>query len=225
MKKFALIVAGGSGGRMGNPTPKQFLKIGGKPILMQTIEVFEKFDRNIEIVVVLPEKQIEVWRSLCRNHSFLVPHKIIAGGKNRFHSVRNGLSRISGEGIVFIHDGVRPFVSIETIRRCLDTAVRKGNAVPAVPITESLRKVGNGNNSAVTRTDYYLVQTPQTFLLSDIKEAYQQVYTPNLTDDASVLEASGSTINLVEGNKENIKITDPSDLIIAEAYLQSKTYG
>jgi 2-C-methyl-D-erythritol 4-phosphate cytidylyltransferase len=226
MKKFVLIVAGGTGSRMEAGSPKQFLLVAQKPILIHTIEIFIKYDPAIEIVVILPEHQMEAWEKLCRDYSFTAPHKICFGGEKRYHSVKNGLSEIEGGGIVFIHDGVRPLVSIDTLDRCFTTAAQKGNAIPVAPVTESLRKVELGKNSAVDRSKYFLIQTPQTFKVKDIKKAYEQDYSPFFTDDASVLEATGKTINLVDGNRENIKITYPEDLENAEilfALVKSKS--
>jgi 2-C-methyl-D-erythritol 4-phosphate cytidylyltransferase len=170
---------------------------------------------------VLPEVQFGTWNSLCKKHKFNVNHQIIAGGENRFQSVKNGLAAICENGIVFIHDGVRPMVSAETIARCLETTLEKGNAVPVSTVVESLRMVENGVNKIVDRKMFVNIQTPQTFIVEQIKEAYAKGFDPLFTDDTSVLERSGKTINLVEGNRENIKITHPSDLIFAKALLQS----
>jgi 2-C-methyl-D-erythritol 4-phosphate cytidylyltransferase len=221
MKKFVLIVAGGNGVRMDASSPKQFLLVAGKPILMQTIKCFFNYDPNAEIVVVLPDQQIETWKKLCQNYSLTIAHKICPGGEKRFYSVKNGLSEIEEDGIVFIHDGVRPLVSNETLNRCFRTALKKGNAIPVVPVTESLRKVEAGKNTSVDRSRFFLVQTPQTFLVKKIKKAYEQEYSPYFTDDASVLEATGKAINLVDGNRENIKITYPHDLVIASSLLEN----
>ncbi|MBN1822371.1 MAG: 2-C-methyl-D-erythritol 4-phosphate cytidylyltransferase [Prolixibacteraceae bacterium] len=218
MKKFALIVAGGTGSRMGEEIPKQFLLLAGKPVLMRTIEVFVAFDPETEIYVVLPENQIKKWEELCQEYSFNLNHRISGGGDKRFYSVKNGLDSITGEGIVFIHDGVRPLVSKETLERCFNTAQKEGNAIPVVPITESLRKKGGEKSMAVNRSDFVLVQTPQTFVLSEIKRAYQQAYSRLFTDDASVFEAFGKNIYTVEGNRENIKITYPDDLLTATIF-------
>jgi 2-C-methyl-D-erythritol 4-phosphate cytidylyltransferase len=222
MKKFVIIVAGGSGSRMGSEIPKQFLEICGKPILIHTIQVFYDFDPDCELILVLPATQREYWNELCITHSFTLPHQIVSGGENRFDSVRNGLKLIDGEGIVFIHDGVRPLVSAETLERCFETACNLGNAIPVLPVTESLRKLESGGNISVERSLYFGVQTPQTFQASQILKAYLQPFDQTFTDDASVAERAGFEIHLVEGNRENIKITNPSDLIIAEVFLQGK---
>ena len=221
MKKFVIIVAGGSGSRMGSEIPKQFLELCGKPVLMHTIEVFLDFDPESEIIVVLPEDQQLFWKGLCLKHSFSLQHQVVAGGKIRFHSVLNGLSQIKDEGIVFIHDGVRPLVSRETLDRCLETAQKYGNAIPVLPVTESLRKQEGSQNISVDRSQYFSVQTPQTFRTGQILEAYKQDFDPTFTDDASVAEKAGFSIFMVEGNPENIKITTPIDLIIAETLLHA----
>jgi 2-C-methyl-D-erythritol 4-phosphate cytidylyltransferase len=222
MKKFVIIVAGGSGSRMGAELPKQFLELCGKPVLMHTIQVFFDFDPECELILVLPASQQEFWADLCLKHSFSLPHQIASGGETRFHSVQNGLKLIHGEGIVFIHDGVRPLVSQETLGRCFETAEKCGNAIPVLPVTESLRKLDGAGNSSVDRSLYFSVQTPQTFRSEVILKSFLQPYEPGFTDDASVVEKAGFAINMVEGNSENIKITTPTDLIVAEAFLQEK---
>ena len=220
MKKFALIVAGGSGTRMKSDVPKQFLEIAGLPVIMHTINSFAKFDPEIQFILVLPESLIPNWHKLCEIHHFYIKHKIAIGGATRFYSVKNGLNLIDEEGIVFIHDAVRPLVSDATIQNCLDCATTNGNALPVISVTESVRIVDGNKHQPADRSQIYLVQTPQTFHTSLIKKAYQVALNDNFTDDATVLESTGATINLVEGNRENIKITTPSDLIIAEALLK-----
>ena len=221
LKKFVLIVAGGSGSRMQNSTPKQFLEISGKPVLMHTLSAFYNFDPSIEIILVLPEDQLETWKKLCNNHNFSIPHKLAHGGKMRFDSVKNGLEQISENGIVFIHDGVRPLVSAQTIKNCLNTTIEKGNALPVVPVSESVRYVDENASKALDRTKYFLVQTPQTFRVDEIKQAYKQPYSGFFSDDASVLENMGTKINTVAGNRENIKITFPEDIRLAEVLLNA----
>jgi len=222
MKKFVIIVAGGSGSRMGSEIPKQFLELCGKPVLMHTIGVFFDFDPECEMILVLPAAQQEIWDDLCLKHSFSLPHQIVSGGETRFHSVLNGLKLINDEGIVFIHDGVRPLVSHQTIERCNHMAKKNGNAIPVLSINESLRKQKGLQSVSVDRTLYLSVQTPQTFRSEVILKSYLQPYQPNFTDDASVVEKAGFPIFMVEGNRENIKITTPTDLIVAEAFLQEK---
>jgi 2-C-methyl-D-erythritol 4-phosphate cytidylyltransferase len=222
MKKFVIIVAGGSGSRMDTELPKQFLELCGKPILMRTIQLFFDFDPESELILVLPEAQRDFWTDLCLKHSFSLPHPITLGGETRFHSVQNGLNLIQGEGIVFIHDGVRPLVSHQTIERCNQMAQKNGNAIPVLPINESLRKQKGLQSVSVDRNLYLSVQTPQTFRSDQILKAYEQDFDTAFTDDASVAEKAGFPIFMVEGNRENIKITTPTDLIIAEAFLQAK---
>lgn len=222
MKKFALIVAGGSGTRMNSDIPKQFLEIAGLPVIMHTINAFVKFDTEIEFILVLPESQLSNWRLLCEKHHFDIKHKTALGGTTRFYSVKNGLELIDEEAIVFIHDAVRPLVSVATIQNCINCATTNGNALPVIQVTDSVRIADGGNNHPADRSKIYLVQTPQTFQTSLIKKAYKIAQGDNFTDDASVLESVGSTINLVEGNRENIKITTPADLIVAEVFFKIK---
>lgn len=221
MKKFVIIVAGGTGSRMGTDIPKQFLKICGKPVLMRTIEVFYEFDPECDLILVLPAAQQEFWADLCLKHSFILPHRLALGGETRFHSVKNGLNHIHGDGIVFIHDGVRPLVSRQTIERCYQMAQKNGNAIPVLRVNESLRKQKGHQSVSVDRTLYLSVQTPQTFRSDQILKAFEQDFDPAFTDDASVAEKVGFPIFMVEGNRENIKITTPSDLIVAEAFLRN----
>ena len=222
MKKFAVIVAGGSGSRMNKTVPKQFMELQDLPVLMHTFNAFINYDSFVEFVLVLPENQVEFWNELCEKHDFRIKYKLAFGGETRFHSVKNGLDLIDEEGIVFIHDGVRPLVSVQTIQNCFDTAIEKGNALPVIPVPESVRFVDEDKNYSVDRSKHFLVQTPQTFKTEIIKSAFQQNYSVKFTDDASVLEALGKTIYLVEGNRENIKITYPEDLVVAKSFLVSQ---
>lgn len=219
MKLFAVIVAGGSGIRMGTGVPKQFLELGGRPILMHTIERFFAFDGTMEIVAVLPESQLEYWTFLQGKYAFQVPHTFVSGGSSRFYSVRKGLERVGETGLVAIHDGVRPLVSSATIKRCFESAAKYGNGVPVISPADSLRMLTGDRSVPVDRHSIKIIQTPQVFSVSLIKKAYLMDYNPDFTDDATVLEQSGETIHLVEGNRENIKITNPEDLIISEALL------
>lgn len=215
MERYAIIVAGGKGLRMGGEIPKQFLPIGGKPVLMRTIEVFRQAYPDIHIILVLPVSQQGYWQQLCQEYNFAVPVRIADGGETRFHSVSNGLKLIpdDADGLVGVHDGVRPFVAVETIRRCYDEAMEKGAVVPVISVVETVRQLRkDGTSVTVPRDEYKLVQTPQTFRISLLKEAYRQPYTSFFTDDASVVEAMGKPVYLVEGNRENIKITTPADI-------------
>ncbi len=215
MKAYAIIVAGGKGLRMGGEVPKQFLPINGKPILMHTIEAFRKALDGIEIILVLPADQHEYWQKLCQDYNFCSPELIAKGGETRFHSVKNGLAFLPDDedAVVGIHDGVRPFVSKETIQRCYAAAAGGRAVVPVVPVVETIRQIlPDGKSITRPRDEYRLVQTPQTFPLVMLKKAYEQSYSETFTDDASVVEAMGEEILMVEGNRENIKITTPSDL-------------
>ena len=215
MDYYVLIVAGGKGLRMGGDIPKQFLPIGGKPILMRTIDAFRSVLDDVKIVLVLPADQHDYWQELCRKHDFRSPELIANGGATRFHSVSNGLNLLPDDkdAVVGVHDGVRPFVSAETIRRCFAAAAEGKAVVPVVPVVETLRQIlPDGKSLTRPRDEYRLVQTPQTFPLALLKEAYRQPFSEAFTDDASVVEALGKKITMVEGNRENIKITTPSDL-------------
>ena len=222
MEYFAIIVAGGSGKRFGSSTPKQFLPLKGLPVLMRTLEAFHAYKSSIKLIVTLPAEYIEMWQLLCREFKFNIEHHIVTGGETRFHSVLNGLNCISSDGIVAIHDAVRPLVSNETLQRCFETATRVGNAVPIVTSADSIRELNGDASSPVNRDNYVMVQTPQVFKTNLLKEAYKQEYIHEFTDDASVIERMGTKIILVEGNRENIKITTQTDMIIAEALIKNK---
>ena len=276
MRKYAIIVAGGKGLRMGSDIPKQFLPVGGVPVLMRTLQTFYAYDAALSLVLVLPASQQDYWQSLCRQHHFTVPHRIVCGGDTRFHSVKNGLDSIlreveessenkvlreaeasamendniptkseastkindiepheaepptalkdnvpleAGSGIlVAVHDGVRPFVAPEVIEACFQAAQRTGAAIPVVDVVETVRQLTpDGDSRTVSRSDYKLVQTPQVFSLQLLRRAYAQPYDTRFTDDASVVEALGHQVTLVPGNRENIKITTPYDIKVANA--------
>ena len=217
MKKYIIIVAGGSGSRMGSDTPKQFLELHGLPILMHTLKKFQQTVVGGEIILALPEKELSTWQSLCEKHQFDVPHQIVNGGKSRFHSVQNALQKLNKKSIVAIHDGVRPLVSETVINNCIESAEKFGAAIPTLPIQDSIRKISDYGNQIANRNQFVLVQTPQCFQSEVILKAYQQEYYNSFTDDASVVEQLGHNIHLVVGNKENIKITTPEDLKMAEA--------
>ena len=215
---YVIIVAGGKGLRMGSDVPKQFLPIGGKPVLMRTLERFREYSPDLQIILVLPKAQQEYWKELCQKHNFTVAYQLADGGETRFHSVQHGLALIpdDAEGVVGVHDGVRPFPSIDVIRDCYETAHKKKAVIPVIPVVETLRHVTEGTKP---RGDYRLVQTPQTFDIQLLKAANRQPYNDGFTDDASVVEAFGFDVTLVEGNRENIKITTPYDLKIAEVLI------
>ncbi len=221
MDMYVVIVAGGSGKRMGADLPKQFLELAGRPVLMHTIERFKTFNSSIEIITVLPENQLRFWIELQKKYSFFVPNTLVKGGATRFQSVKNGLEFVNTPGMVAIHDGVRPFVSIDTIKKCFETAERLGNAVPAISPTESLRIVKGEDTFPVSRFEVKQIQTPQVLKAELIKNAYLQDYCSDFSDDATVLEKTGVKINLLEGNRENIKITNPEDLLISDALMKT----
>jgi 2-C-methyl-D-erythritol 4-phosphate cytidylyltransferase len=228
MKKYAIIVAGGKGLRMNAELPKQFIPINGKPLLMLTLEAFFHYDNEIKVILVLPVPQQEYWHTICQQYGFTLLHQIANGGETRFHSVKNGLTLIpdAEESLIAIHDGVRPFVSQKTISEAFKCAEKYGSAVPTIDPVDSVRKLTDTGSIALDRTTLKMVQTPQVFKNSILKEAYLQEYTPSFTDDASVVEKCGHSIMLTEGNRENIKITTPFDLCIAEAnffYLCTQT--
>jgi 2-C-methyl-D-erythritol 4-phosphate cytidylyltransferase len=219
VKQFAIIVAGGSGERMQSEVPKQFLEINETPLLMISIEAFYRFNPKIDIIVALPKNQINFWQQLCQKHSFSIKHEIVPGGKTRYHSVKNALKKIDSEGIVAIHDGVRPLVSQQTIQNVFKKAAEKGNGVPCIDLVDSIRYVTNKENKPADRASFKLIQTPQVFDSKIILHAYEQPFEPSFTDDASVAEKNGQKINLVAGNRENIKITTQVDLMVANALL------
>lgn len=222
LKKYAIIVAGGNGTRANTPIPKQFMKLDGKPVLMHTIAKFAEAGHGIEIILVLNKNQIDFWRELCKEYNFYTEVKIAEGGENRFESVKSGLSLVpEEEGIVAVHDAVRPLVSTKTILTAFKAAEMYGNAVPAIPLNDSIRQIDSSKSVAVDRTRYCVIQTPQCFLASILKKAYSVAeYKIHFTDDASVVEASGEKIHLVDGNPDNIKITTPRDFIVAEALMK-----
>jgi len=220
MFQTVIIVAGGKGERMQVDIPKQFIEIHSRPILMHTISRFYNFNPEMKIIVVLPEIQLNNWVELCKKHAFDIRHEIATGGNSRFESVKNGLKLAPETGLIAVHDGVRPLVSRDTIDKCYDSAARKGAVVPVSDAVESIRQIlPDGSSIAVNRSEYKMVQTPQVFAAEIIHEAYRQEFSNQFTDDASVVEASGYKITLVEGNIENIKITTPFDLIMAQKLL------
>ena len=223
MEKCVVIVAGGKGLRMGKEIPKQFLPIGGRPVLMCTLEAFHRCDAAIGLVLALPEAHLSLWQELCRQYSFTLPHRVVTGGATRFHSVYNGLQAVPAEvSLIAVHDGVRPFVSPRLINDLFAAAARYGAAVPAVPVVDSLRRVdAEGGSVAVPRSAYRSVQTPQVFRSDLLLRAYDSPYQDDFTDDASVVEAAGQAVALVDGDVDNIKITTPRDLAVAEILLQA----
>jgi len=221
MRYYAIIVAGGTGNRMQNTIAKQFLLIENRPVLMHTLEAFHKCVLNPDIILVMNIHQQTYWQELCDTYNFNIPHLLIDGGKERFDSVKNGLDKITGEGIVAVHDAVRPLVSAALILHTFQMAQQNGNAIAAIQPVDSVRKKTVGNaTEAINRDELFLIQTPQTFQISQLRKAYLQVFRNDFTDDASVVEKSGFSINLVEGERSNIKITYPQDLELASFYLK-----
>lgn len=222
---YVIIVAGGKGMRMESGLPKQFISVAGKPVLMRTIERFYQYNPEINIIVVLPESQQTFWKSLCQKHHFTIHHTIVNGGDTRFASSKNGISAIPSntKGLVAIHDGVRPFVSVDVIERCFNNARTTGTAIPVIPAIDTLRQVNTetGDTFTVNRSLYRAVQTPQVFDIALAHRAFNQPYQDCFTDDASVIESLGIRISLVEGNRENIKLTTPFDLKVAEVLAEN----
>lgn len=216
MKRSIIIVAGGSGKRMGTEVPKQFLLLNGLPVLCRTLQAFALAAPDAELVLVLPADQQQTWNSLCAEHRFSVPHRITNGGMERWHSVRNGLALVEHDGLVAVHDGVRPLVTKALVEACFEAAARSGAAIPVVPVHASLREVGDAANHAVDRTRYRIVQTPQCFRVPLLRQAFEQPYDPAFTDEASMVERNGTSITLVNGDERNLKITTPTDLELAE---------
>ena len=222
-KHTILIVAGGRGTRMGGPQPKQFLELAGRPVLMHTLEAFDRWDASARLIVVLPEDQIDTWKRLCEAHVFGRIHRVVAGGETRFHSVQNGLGAVASDGLIAVHDGVRPLVAPSVIAACFAAAADGGAAVPVVPVVESVREMdADGDSRPVDRTRLRVVQTPQVFRADVLRAAYCLPYDPRFTDDASVVAASGVAVRLVPGNRENIKLTTPMDLLLAEQLMRQK---
>jgi 2-C-methyl-D-erythritol 4-phosphate cytidylyltransferase len=221
-KEYALIVAGGKGMRVKSQVPKQFLELAGQPVLMHTIDAFFRYAPDITVILVLPKSDINTWHSLCAQYNYYKSIILQKGGETRFQSVRNGLQKIEGDGLVAIHDGVRPLVTEKIIAESFKLAAIHNTAIASIPLKESLRMTQDGTTKAVDRSQFKLIQTPQTFKVSLIKDAYQLDEDLSLTDDASVAEKAGIKITLFEGSYENIKITTPEDLIVAKALLEAR---
>jgi 2-C-methyl-D-erythritol 4-phosphate cytidylyltransferase len=218
VKQAVIFVAGGTGTRMGSPLPKQFLTLNNTPILIHTLRNFFSFNQNFEMIVVMHHDYISFWKDLCLQFDDVPEHTVVAGGEERFHSVKNGIEAVSADvQHIAIHDAVRPLVSHETLTRCFNTLNEHNAVVPAIPINDSIREVHGVLNKSVDRSLYKRIQTPQCFESSMLKEAYSKPFSALFTDDASVVEANGHSVFLVEGNLENIKITSPIDLIVGES--------
>lgn len=216
MKNTVIIVAGGRGKRMGTDIPKQFLLLNGKPIILHSIQHFLDFDSNIKIIIVLPEEHVTMWKTMCSDFAFHVEHSIALGGETRYHSVKNGLQLVDKCDFIAIHDSVRPNITGQFVENCFLQAIKNGNAVPAISINESLRVIHENENKPLDRDNVRIIQTPQVFSFSLLKEAYNLPYEKKFTDDASVFESYRQKIHLVPGLYDNIKITHPSDLSYME---------
>ena len=220
MQRHAVIVAGGAGQRMGRSVPKQFLELGGKPILMHTLEQFYMFDSSIDMVLVLPQDYVSYWKTLIRQYHFTIPHRIVDGGKHRFFSVQNGLKELEPTGVVAVHDAVRPILTPEFLKTVFEEAEKHGTAIPYVDVKNTLRKIEKDTSKWVNRNEYKQIQTPQVFDTKKLKEAYLLKYEDAFTDDATLFDKLDWPLHLVYGNDYNIKITTPEDLLIAEVFLK-----
>lgn len=224
MNHYAIIVAGGSGTRMRSAVPKQFLLLNGIPVLMHTINAFHLSHTQPQIIVVLHPDSHQYWHDLCTEHNFTIPHQLVSGGETRFHSVKNGINLIEDDdAIIAIHDAVRPLVTKEIIDEAFDCAEQYGNAIVAIKSRDSVRQIKDNRSQSLNRDEIYLIQTPQTFQAAQLKKAYLQPYQESFTDDASVVEQTGVNINLVGGSYQNIKITFPEDIAIAEFLLRNSS--
>lgn len=216
LKNYAVIVAGGRGSRMGTAVPKQFLPFLGKPLLCHAIEAFARAIPGIKLILVLPQEELNSAQTVLRSYLSNIPVTTVAGGETRYHSVQNGLKKVNDDGIVFVHDGVRPIVSQELILSCYRQAIEKGSAVPVIPVNESVRIMDGERSHPLDRELLRIIQTPQTFRTNLILPAFSQEYHPSFTDEATVAESYGTTVHLIEGTRDNIKITTPEDMMIAE---------
>ncbi len=222
MDNFAIIVAGGTGTRMETETPKQFLLLAGKPLLMHSMEAFFQFDEKITIIVSLHPDYMKQWMHLCAEYDFHIPHFLVPGGSSRFHSVQNALGKVPGSGLVAVHDAARPLITVSLIRRIFKAAANRGNAIPCVTVNETVRSMEGGSVKLLDRSLLRITQTPEVFECSLLKNAYEQPYQPGFTDDGSLLEARGMQVHLVDGDPVNIKITLPGDVEIAEVLLRRR---
>ena len=216
--KSIIITAGGIGRRMRSSLPKQFMLVNEKPILMYTIDQFYRFDPKIQIILTLPEDWLNYWESLLNEYDFKIPHRVVTGGKERYNSIKNALQKCTGE-LIGVHDGVRPLIDKNTIRHCFEAAEKSGAAIPVIPITESMRRVNASGTEIVNRSEYIIVQTPQCFQREVLLAAYENPYHEGITDDASLVEETGHSIEIISGNESNIKITTQSDLKYARMFL------
>ncbi len=221
LKKYAVVVAGGRGLRMGSAVPKQFLPLLGKPLLCYAIQAFAATIRGIHIILVLPTDQLNSAKTVLKSYLGAIEVTTVAGGETRYQSVQNGLKKVNDDGVVFIHDGVRPLLSQDLILRCYQQTLEKGSAIPVTPVMDSIRIIENGISKSINREQLRIIQTPQTFLTNIILPAFRQEYNPSFTDEANVVEAYGTRVHLIDGALENIKVTTPEDMLIAETLLKA----
>lgn len=220
MKGAVIIVAGGVGSRMQSSLPKQFLDLKGKPILLHTLEKFHSFNADLQLIVVMHENYVDYWKDLCRTLHVQIKHDVIAGGKERFFSVKKGLEKLHDDiEVVAVHDAVRPLVSSQTLHNCFAALQEHHAVVPVIPLNDSIRELGENSNWHADRSKFRLVQTPQCFDRRLLETSYQKEYNRSFTDDASVVESVDQPIFLVDGNQENVKITTTSDLLLCSALL------
>lgn len=219
MPRSAILVAGGSGKRLGGPVPKQFQTVKGRPLLMWTIEAFHRFDPGMDLIVVLPKEHFDIWKALCMGHRFFITHEVVAGGEQRWHSVKAGLEKVEGDGLVAVHDGVRPLVSSDLIARCFDAADKSAAAIPVVPVVPSIRETTAEGSRALDRSKLLAVQTPQCFHTDLLRKAFEQPYDPAFTDEATLVERLGVKVALVEGEENNMKVTNAMDMRVVEVLM------
>ena len=222
MQKIAIITAGGSGTRMGSPIPKQFLLLNEKPLLWYTISAFLEAYQDISILLVLPKDYLTAGQELINEMGITQQASLVVGGSTRFHSVQNGILQIKNPAVVFVHDGVRCLLTPNLIKRCFEQTIEKGSAIPVVTCTDSVRIVNNNDHSAINRDQVKIVQTPQTFLSSILVPAFNRSYQDSFTDEATVVEASGESVHLIEGEYSNLKVTRPTDLLLARVILDER---
>ncbi len=219
MQRSTIIVAGGSGKRLGGPVPKQFQTVKGRPLLMWTIAAFHRYDPDMALIVVLPKEHFDIWRALCMGHRFFIKHEVVAGGEQRWHSVKAGLEKVEGDGLVAVHDGVRPLVSTDLIARCFDAAAAQAAAIPVVPVVPSIRETTAEGSRALDRSRLLAVQTPQCFHTDLLRKAFEQPYDSTFTDEATLVERLGVKVALVEGEENNIKVTTAVDMRVVEVLI------
>ncbi len=220
LKKYAIIVAGGTGSRLKGDVPKQFMLLNEKPVIQYSLEAFHSFDPSIQIILVIHPDYLSFWDQLCLQYKISVPHKTAKGGKTRFDSVKNGLKLVADDGLLAIHDAARPVITPDFIGHLFSEAEINGSAMPGINLTDTIRMIDGDTSHQLDRTFLRAMQTPQVFKVSELKRAYSQSYVPTFTDDASVMQSAGFPLHLTDGRPENIKITNPQDIALAEVLLR-----